>query len=300
MLFGSINVDYDITGYIPKRIELIFVGVVIFTLVELLLFPRSSRKIVEGLTFQFFLSIRDFLAQAKSCCEKMEHYVVETSHDRSSIPYTKFLFKKVDDPFDLKDLAEKHDKMKKQLTKIKDEIDAAIVEPNVGLALPIHTESFRGLVNNQQNCELQAAMFLNALNQLSKYYLQEGHPIREINWPSLHTRFLQDASQSVTQECLWLMSVFHDGRIRAQGGSSVKAVSAAASFRSLEDVRLKIIAEWSTNYEDFISLEGFERSDPVAIMTLGNTTSIILELCRHLQKAGKNLEEIAYRFPASH
>jgi hypothetical protein len=298
MLYGSVQIDFDIAGYIPKRIELIFVGVVIFTLVELFLFPRSSRKIVEGLTFQFFLSVRDFLVQGKKCCEKMNDYVIETEAHETT-PYTKLVFEKLDDPFDLKQLGNKHDKMKKQLAKIKNELDDAIVEPDVGLALPIFPEAFRCLVGNQQNCELQAAMFLNALQQLSKYYLRDGHPIREMSWPSIHTGFLTEASESTEICCKWLMSIFPDGRIRAQGGNSVKAVAAASSFRTLEDVRLKIIADWSDAYEDFLALEGFEKSDPVTVMTLGNTTSVILELLRSYQKAGKNLEEIAYRFPAS-
>jgi hypothetical protein len=39
--------------------------------------------------------------------------------------------------------------------------------------------------------------------------------------------------------------------------------------------------------------------NPFAIMTLGITTTSLLELCRNLQKkAGKNLEEVTCRFPA--
>jgi uncharacterized membrane protein YgaE (UPF0421/DUF939 family) len=57
MLYGSVKNDFDIAGYIPKRIELIFVGIVIFCLTELLLFPRSSRKLVERVSFEFFLDM---------------------------------------------------------------------------------------------------------------------------------------------------------------------------------------------------------------------------------------------------
>jgi hypothetical protein len=195
-------------------------------------------------------------------------------------------------------LNEHYAKLKAQSTKLKKEIDSAIAEPNVGLSLPLHPEAFRGLIVNQTNCEMQAALLLNAMNRLAGYYQQEGHPIRELNWPHAHTKFLNEAAAATDHICEWLKTIFPDGRVRAQKGNSVKAVAAVASFRALEDVRLNIVAEWSVSFQEFIDLKGFEGSDPVAIMTLGITTTFILELCRHMQKAGKNLEEIAYRFPA--
>lgn len=296
MLYGSIKNDFNILRYIPKRIELIFTGVIIFTFVELLLFPRSSRKMVEGLGFQFFLSMRDFMKQSVKCTRRMEEYVKESTN---STKYTHALFDESDDPFHLKKLADCHKKLQVQCAKLKKELDSALAEPNVGLALPLHPESFRGLVAEQANCEMQAIMLMDALNILAGYYEQEGHPIRELNWPHVHKEFLEDTACTTERVCEWLKDVYRDGRIRSQNGNSVKAVAAAASFRAFEDVRLRIIATWSTNYQDFIKCNGFEGSDPVAIMTLGITTTIILELCRHMQKAGKHLEEIAYRYPAS-
>jgi hypothetical protein len=109
--------------------------------------------------------------------------------------------------------------------------------------------------------------------------------------------FLQEAAESMESICARLQTVFVDGRIRAQRGNSVKAVNAASSFRALEDVRLKIVSDWSDSFQAFVNQNGFEASDPAAIMTLGITTTVILELCRHMQMAGKNMEEIAHRFP---
>jgi hypothetical protein len=167
------------------------------------------------------------------------------------------------------------------------------------LSLPLHPKSFRGLVANESSSERQAALLYNALNKLAGYYQQVGHPIRELssNWPHVHTVFLQEAADNMESICAWLQTVFVDGRIRAQRGNSVKAVNAASSFRALEDVRLKIVSDWSDSFQAFVDQNGFEASDPAAIMTLGITTTVILELCRHMQKAGKNMEEIAYRFP---
>ena len=44
MLYGSVKNDVNITGYIPKRIELIFVGICIFSFIELMLFPGPAEK----------------------------------------------------------------------------------------------------------------------------------------------------------------------------------------------------------------------------------------------------------------
>jgi hypothetical protein len=296
MLYGSIKNDFNIMGYIPRRIELIFTGVVIFTFVELLLFPRSSRKMVEGLGFQFFLCMRDFMKQAVSSTRRMEEYVKESNN---STMYMHALFDESNDQYHLEKLADCHKKLSVQSAKLKKELDSALAEPNVGLALPLHPESFRGLIAEQANCEMQVIMMMDALNKLAGYYQQEGHPIRELNWPHVHKEILEDAACTTDRVCEWLKDVYRDGSIRSQNGNSIKAVAAAASFREFEDVRLRIIATWSSNYQDFIKNNGFKGSDPVAIMTLGITTTHILELCRHMQKAGKHLEEIAYRYPAS-
>ena len=305
MLFGSQKTDYDIAGYIPKRIELIFIGIMIFAAIELLMFPRSSRKIVEQSTFDFVLSMRNFFNQAVECSQRMEQYVVESKKEtwksdgqtKDEQNYTMTMFQENEDPFHLNILQEKYSGVKALSDKLKKEIDSALAEPCLGLALPLHPESFRGLVLHESSSEMQAALLCNALNKLAGYYQKEGHPIRESDWPHVHTVFLKEAANNMETICQWLNAIFADGRIRAQRGNSVKAVSAVSSFRSLEDVRLKIVSDWSASFSLFVSQNGFEGSDPVAIMTLGITTTVILELIRHMQKAGKNMEEIAYRFP---
>lgn len=296
MLYGSVKIDFDVVSYIPKRIELIFLGCVIFSIVELMLFPRSSRKMVEGLTFQYFLTMRDYLKQSVESSRRMEEYIAASTE---ATKYTMLMFDENEDPFQLKQLKEIHNKLKTQSAKMKKEIDAAMAEPNVGLALPLQPEAFRALVVHQASCSMQASMLLDAMETLSKYYQQEGHPVRQMNWPRVHTQFLLEASDATENACNWLKTIFPDGRIRAQGGNSVKAVFAAASFRNFEDVRLKVVADWSVNFQNFVDSNGFESSDPSSVMTLGLTTTHILQLCRHMQKAGKNIEEIAYMFPAT-
>lgn len=273
----------------------------IFGVVELLLFPRSSRKQVESLSFKFFLEIRDFMKQATICTQRMEQYIRLHAHNSNNKnPFLLTGSENVDDLFQLDKLTERHKKMKTSLTKLKKELDAGLKEPDIGLSLNLNPGSFRGLVKEQGDVEVQALLLLNGLTALGKCYVEEGNPIRDHNWPLMHSKIMADAANRIDWSCEWLKTVYPDGRLRAQKNSSVKAVTAAAAFRGLEDVRLRTISLWSESYGDFIRKNnGFHNADPVAITSLGTTTNYFLELCRHLQKAGKHVEEVAHHFPAN-
>ena len=294
MLYGSIKNDFDIMTYIPKRIELIFVGVVLFGIVELLLFPRSSRRIVESSAFELFLSFRDFLGQAARTTRRMEEYVV---HSSEITEYGETLFDEIEDVFQLEDLVKFYEKTKRENTRLSKELESGLNEPNLGLSMPLHPEVFRGLAKHFSNCEVQAMVLLKELKNLGIYYKEEGHPIRKMNWSCVHARFLQDAFITLDHACKLLEDIYPDGRLRAQHADSVKSVTAAASFRAMEDVRLRTISEWSHHYLDFTQKKEFQGSDPSSVMTIGNATMCILELCHLLQKAGKHVEEIAHHFP---
>lgn len=297
MLYGSVKNDFNVAGYIPKRIELIFCGIVIFSFVELLLFPRSSRKIVESKGYEFFALMRDFLKQAAVSTQRMEDFVVRTTEDPKY--YGNSLFENPADAFQLDKLNDSLSKLKAESGKLKKELESGLREPLMGLSLPLNPEAFRGLAQQQGECVMYASLLAHALQLLSKYFQKDGHPIRQVNWPHLHTEFLGDTLLEAENACDWLQSVFPDGRLRPQAGNSVKTVTAAASLRSFQDVRLNIIAKWSENYSRFLKEKGLESSDPVAVMTLGITTTYILEICRHLQKAGVHVESIAHNFPAA-
>ena len=295
MLYGSVKNNFNITGYIPKRIELIFVGIVIFSFVELFLFPRSSRKMVESKAFHIFLTMRDFVKQAALCTQRMEDYIYRTNENPQY--YANSLFEDTFDAFQIDKLESSLAKLKSETSMLKKELEGGLVEPLLGLSLSLNPESFRGLAREQGECQLYAALLVKNLKQLGTYYKDQNHPIREMNWPHLHTEFLKSALEKSDHTCEWLKAAFPDGRLRPQLGNAVKAVTAAAYFRSFEDVRLQAISKWSDNYSTFLREKGLETSDPAAIMTLGTTTTYILEICRHIQKAGKHVESIAHNFP---
>eukprot|EP00526_Cylindrotheca_closterium_P001934 CAMPEP_0113601440 /NCGR_PEP_ID=MMETSP0017_2-20120614/230_1 /TAXON_ID=2856 /ORGANISM="Cylindrotheca closterium" /LENGTH=1049 /DNA_ID=CAMNT_0000509733 /DNA_START=94 /DNA_END=3243 /DNA_ORIENTATION=- /assembly_acc=CAM_ASM_000147 len=302
MLFGSAKTDYDIEGYVPQRIELIFIGIIIFVFTELLLFPRSSRKIVETTSLDFCMSMKAFFKQAIVCSEKLEVYVNELKADsKHGTNKAVVILNESKDPFQLNVLYGIQSKLKAQSDTLCKEIDSAIAEPSLGMGQPLHAESFRRLVTQQRNSERQAALLCNTISKLVQYNQQEGHPMRGgfSTWPHVHRVALQEASGAMDSICCWLESVFPDGRIRAQERNSVKAVNAASTFRSLEDIREKIVLDWSGSFEDVLQHNGFQESDPEALMLMkhGIITTIILEICRYMQDAGKSIEEIAYHFP---
>ena len=295
MLYGSVKNNFNIAGYIPKRIELIFVGVVIFSFVELLLFPRSSRKMVENLGFEIFFSVRDFLHQAAVCTHRMELFIRKSKDIES---YDTSLFEG-NDIFQLQKLDELQRKLKSKCSKLKIELESGIDEPHIGLSIKLNASAFRALVNSLSDCENQTFLLLKAFKSLAIWIQDERHPIRNIQWTSDYIDFIQQTLLQLDSSCEWLKSAFPDSRLRPQRGNAVRAVAAAASFRSLDDVRLEIISKCSVMYSQYIHKAGLSSSDPVAVMTIGITTTYILELCRHLQKAGSNVESITYEFPAS-
>lgn len=293
MLYGSVKNDFNIAGYIPKRIELIFVGVVIFAFVELLLFPRSSRKLVESLAFEFFGNMNCFMKQAAVCTLRIEEYVNKTSDPSGS--FSDDYFDDHDEYFQLSKLKKFQTTLKQGSAKLKTELESGLDEPHVGLSLPLDAISFRGLVKTLADCEFQSFLLLKGFQQLVEKCKMDDSPLRELDWPHVYNTFLTEASKKTEYTCGWLRLAYPDGRLRPQDGNSVQAVTAAASFRGFEDVRLHTISKWS----DYYSRVAQSDCDPLAAMMLGITTTYFLELCRQLQKAGRHVEQIAHRFPAA-
>jgi len=309
MLYGSVKNDFNIAGYIPKRIELIFTGVVIFTFVELLLFPRSSRRMVEKLSLKFFPVLQDFTNQATICAQRMKTFIADS---KEHTDYVEALLGDHEDPFQLEKLTALHGEMKSLSNKLKKELDSGLDEPHVGFSLKLNPKAFRGLSRQIADCEVQAILILKSFQTLARYYRNERHPLRHTAWPELHAEILRDIAR-VSGTCRdKLVAAYPDGRLRPQGGNAVRAVIAASSLREFQDVRLRALAGWSDIYASTIESSAVvhvpgdasttsddEEIDPVSIMTISITTTMILDLCRSIQLAGKHVEDIAHTFPAS-
>jgi hypothetical protein len=75
MLYGSVAFDYNLNSYIPKRIALIFMGVLIFAFVEMFVFPRSSKELVQTSSLTFFGNMKGFLDTAAVSLAALSLYV---------------------------------------------------------------------------------------------------------------------------------------------------------------------------------------------------------------------------------
>ena len=309
MLYGSVFKEVEIIGYIPKRIELIFTGIAIFSFVELLLFPRSSRRLVEQLSLKCFSQVRAFAEQATISAQRMQ-----TLMHRETTPNDYddelMLVREDDDPFQLQKLRALHSELKSLSDRLKRELKAGVGEPHVGFSLHLDSKSYLGFSVEISDCASQAALLLLSFQNISQdsnlhcYDEEYNQSKRVLRHTSTWLAEFMGQVFRVT-EFAWqkLKAAYPDGHLRPQGGNAVRAVLAASSLREFQDVRLQIMSDWSTIYAKAMENNRNEYEDvhtpAVAIMTLSVSTSQILELCRHLQTAGRHAEAIAHGFPAS-
>ena len=335
MLYGSVslmNEDDEIDlvmGYIPKRIELIFTGIVIFSIAELLLFPRSSRRLVETLSLQFFTAMNEFTKQASICAERIDGVLIQQQkQNRSEADCWLMMVRDSEDPLQIQKLVEVLSTLSSVDAKLKEELPSGLAEPRVGLSLELDAKSYRGLSVAVSDCEAQASLLVQSFQVFAKACCgseddEDGARFQPSGFhrgflsstaappPQLLANVLGQVHQITETACTKLSQAYPDGRIRPQSGNTIAAISAAATFRNLQDVRLSGLSEWSKIYGQAMTshnqnqndntMNGDSLVDPhtMDLMALGITTTTILDLCRHLQKAGRSLEQIAHRFPPS-
>lgn len=302
MLYGSVKSDFNVEGYAPQRIQLIFIGVIIFALIELFLFPRSSRCLVEEASIDFFDSLHAFLQEATKLATHMEQHPLspenlgedeDDARSREEEQWEESEYSHL-----LRGLLEWQKKVKSTSAILRTELPSALNEPYFGFSQRLDSGSLTGMVKCICETEIQTSLLVSSLEKLDTNLFF----FRQLNWPHAYASFLK-AATSQMENCLdALKDAFPDGRLRPQcDNTSLVAIAAASSFRGFADARLEIIASLSVYYQDFFRSKGtnVERSNPHEILTLGLTTSFVLEFCRHLQDAGKNLEVYANKFPSS-
>ena len=86
ILYGNFDKAVDAADYAGMRVMLIFTGVVLFLFVELLVFPRSSRTVVQASSLQFFEDLEHFFYESGRVCGK-SHLLPELRMERK-IDYT--------------------------------------------------------------------------------------------------------------------------------------------------------------------------------------------------------------------
>jgi hypothetical protein len=100
--------------------------------------------------------------------------------------------------------------------------------------------------------------------------------------PHAYATFLDKANHQMDECCGNLTDTYPDGRLRPQDGITLKAITAAASFRDFYDVRLDIVRSWSEFYQQINYQQVFQDDygphcpEPNETIVIGTSTSFIL------------------------
>jgi uncharacterized membrane protein YgaE (UPF0421/DUF939 family) len=349
MLYGSVKNNFDVEVYVPKRIQLIFIGVLIFTIIELFIFPRSSRKIVEQKCLEFFDQASTFLEKSSDFMKRMQQKnQLETYSGLEETDRTERSGSSDGRNLDYTEPLESLCKVQKALhgtsAALKNEVAFALQEPHFGFHQPLNPQALNALVSEVTEAEEQACFLVDALKNLSSlllkdninadmkapypskpmqsasaldnagavhdYYRENRNSLPKIDlqdhssnldWFRAYSAFIQIASEQMKICQTNLEDAYPDGRFRPQNQNTLKAILAAASFRAFHDARFSIVSEWSR----YCRRIGFrENGDtdtyllrPDRLPMLGITTSLLLEMCRHLQEAGLKMELYIQTFP---
>jgi hypothetical protein len=198
-------------------------------------------------------------------------------------------------------LSELRDTIKSTTNQIEKELPSSLLEPNFGFANKLEPSSLSGLLKEIRACVNQVNTLVATLKAIDEHQSdQESLVFQEIDWTLAFATSLGLLSSQMDTSCQALCKAFPDGRLRPQEGTScspaLNSITAAATFRDFRDVRFQVISIWSSNFQELKNVK--DTLDMEDTLLLGITTSSILELARHLQLAGKELEAYAKTFPS--
>jgi len=309
ILYGSFENNMAVNEYVPIRIMLIFIGVVTFLFVEMLVFPRSSRVIVQAQSLQFFENLEHFLFDCSKFCGSVSSIGIKSSKTEESSDHLA-----EDDPLWMlregyekitftDDLDKTADIVKKTVALAKSELRPGIAEPSMGLNVSLDAAGYENLLIEQGKMLSQLDLLITTQRSLVGYYahLPDKHLVRTIHWPALLSTSLVQIAQKLSECADNLRSVFSNGLCRPGTCDISHIIRAVAAFRNFEDVILAIlsdVADRHAAYLNTISSSGDEvRYTPGFRLTIALAISAILTIGQSLTNSGKHLERIVQSFP---
>ena len=306
ILFGSSYNSIEVHEYVTQRIMLIFIGVATFLFVELAVFPRSSRSIVQACALKWFNDLQSFLLDASETCRSISNYHCNNCEVPSCLK---------DEPFFMlrrghKDMTSFTSNLANELSTLKDthsvansELKPATLEPSLGLHAKLHGLGYEKLFHEQERCISQLEVLVTCINSLIGYYsiLSQDDRIRELQRPELIGEIVDQLAQQL-QACIFGVRLAFPNGICEPGSVCVSSIIASLSrFRNFEAVRVSIltksIAQSHAEYfkmmissEEVCHITGFRT-------TVALAASAVLTIAQCLQFCGLHLEEIARSFP---
>jgi len=308
ILYGSLYNGIEVDEYGSKRVMLIFTGVVTFLFVEMILFPRSSRTIVEAQSLQFFEDLENFLFDCSKVCASMPLVRISSSNtERDGFILVE------DDPLWMlrngcnsitltDDLAKAAETVSKTVALAKSQLASAIAEPSFG-DYNLDVSGYENLLMEQGRILSQLDLLIITVKAIFGYYayLPKEHPVRFLHWPALLSASLVLTAQQLGRCVDKLRHVFPHGLCRPGVCEISQVIRAVAVFRSSEDITLDILRDVDDRHASYLNtINSFGekvRYTPGFRLTLALAFSAILTIGQSLVSCGKNLEAIIQSFP---
>ncbi len=299
ILYGSFDKQIEVDDYVPTRIMLIFVGVAIFLVVEMLLFPRSSRTIVQAQTVQLFEDLEQFFYQSSKTCSAISSVSGTDKESGENIFDPLWMlrhgYKEINVMDSLKDSVTA---VKNTFALAKDEMRPGKLEPYIGMSITLDSVGYDRLLSEIENMVVQIDLLVVTIQSLRGYYghMSTEHPARDLQWPSLLSASLLRIAQQLSQISDEFRVVFPHGLFRPGASDITHIIGAVSSFRRFAQVRLSILADVEdrhATYLDDIALAGEDvRYTPGFRLTIALAVSSMLGLGQGLEGCGRHLERI--------
>ncbi|KAL7491143.1 hypothetical protein ACHAWT_000590, partial [Skeletonema menzelii] len=188
ILYGSFYNNVQVDDYVPTRIMLIFVGVAIFLFVEMILFPRSSKTIVQATTVQLFEDFEQLFYQSSKCCSAISSLSGKDKESNDNFVDPLWMLRYGHKEFDVSSsLTDSVAAVKNTFALAKGEMQPASMEPSLGINIILDSVGYDRLLNESENMIVQIDLLLVTLKSFQGYYgqMSKEHPVRDLQWPSL-------------------------------------------------------------------------------------------------------------------
>lgn len=299
ILYGSFDKQILVDDYVPTRIMLIFVGVAIFLFIEMLLFPRSSRTIVQAQTVQLFEDLEQFFYQSSKTCSAISSVSGKDKESSENFFDPLWMLRHGYKEINVMDsLEDSVTAVKNTYALAKDEVRPGKLEPFLGMGISLDSVGYDRLLSESENMIVQIDLLVVTLRSLRGYYghMSKEHSARDLQWPSLLSASLLRIAQQLSQISDEFRIVFPHGLFRSGARDITHIIGAVSLFRRFAQVRLSILAdveERHATYLDDIALAGEEvRYTPGFRLTIALAISAMLGLGQGLQNCGRHLERI--------
>ena len=304
ILYGNFDKAVDAADYAGMRVMLIFTGVVLFLFVELLVFPRSSRTVVQASSLQFFEDLEHFFYESGRVCgtissiTRIKNGEEDRLHLHEDDPmwllregYKKF-------PSLANELDSTRDVVSKTLGIATSELRPGLQEPSLGLNISLDASGYTNLLAEQRKILGQLDLLIRSIKSLIGYYsnLNDNNRVRNLYWPTLLSTSLCYMAQHLSKCGDKLRAVFPNGLLRPGSCDMEQTIRAIAAFRNFEDLvlsTLNIVAERHSSYLDTLNTSGEKIGyAPGFRLTLSLAISSVLTVGHSLSLCGQHLEGI--------